>query len=176
MFRSVIFTAIFLVISITTVAQNAKSDDTPASFQGELAKGHGLYEKGKYEKALKAYQSAKEMVPGDPLSYYFIGWTQARLARYDDAIVTLRTATTMAGDKDPVLYAKGLFSIAVVEELRYQLDAAQAAWRAYKEYAQTQSKAGSFVATADARLAAIKKQQALDKKYAAVRERINQSK
>jgi tetratricopeptide (TPR) repeat protein len=149
---------------------------TGQTYHGRLAAGHQLYQKGDYSSALSEYEAAKQMSPGDPIAYYFIGCTQARLARYDDAIVTLKTTSTLAGDKNPSLHAKALFFSAVVEEMRWRLDEAEAAWNAYRGFAQTHDSAKTFPNTPEARLAAIEKMRKLDKEYSAVRERLESSK
>jgi hypothetical protein len=149
---------------------------TPLTYQGKLVNGHDMYMKGDFQGALTAYEVAKQMSPGEPITYYYIGFTQAKMARYDDAVVTLRTTCTLAGEKDPSLHAKALFAIGVVEEMRWNLDAAKEAWIAYQGFKQTHESAQMFLSTAEARLVAIEKMQKLDEQYQVVRERIEGSK
>lgn len=150
--------------------------DTPQTYHGKLARGHALYLSGDYEGALSAYEEAKTKTPGDPLGYYFIGCALAKLDRYDDAIISMRTIANVGGGKNPSLEAKGLFMIAVIEEMRAKLDSAKEAWNVYKGYAQTHTDAVTFIPTAEARLSAFEKKRALDEQYVAVRERIDASK
>ena len=198
MLRKLIFSSLFLLLPCTSIAQAisvevsadaeaGKPEPAPAettvpqikqtgqTYHGRLASGHQRYLAGDFSGALSEYEAAKQMSPGDPSAYYFIGCTQARLARYDDAIVTLKTTGTLAGEKDPSLQAKALFMSAVVEEMRGRLDAAEAAWTAYRGFAQTHDSAQTFPATPDARIAAIEKMRKLDQEYAVVRERLANS-
>lgn len=150
--------------------------DTPLTYPGKLTSGHELYMRGDFQGALTAYESAKLMSPEEPIAYYYLGFAQARLARYDDAIVTLRAACTKAGEKDPSLHAKALFAIAVVEEMRWNLEKAKEAWTGYLGFARTHDGAQTFPASAEARIAAIEKMKSLDEQYEVVRGRIDSSK
>ncbi|MCP4604312.1 MAG: tetratricopeptide repeat protein [Proteobacteria bacterium] len=184
MVRSTIAFFAFSLLSVTALTQGVPANsemtgpqvvNTPLSFSDKVARGHGMYANGDYAGALGIYEKAKEMDPGNAVVYYFIACSQAKLSRYDDARVTLKTASTLAGDKDQSLYAKAMFQIAVLEENRGRLDTAKEDWAAYKGYAQTHTAAVTFVSTADARLAAFEKKQKLDEEYKAVRERIASS-
>ena len=150
--------------------------ETPLTFHGKLARGHGLYLSGDHAGALSAYEEAKKAESGNPIVYYFIGCAMAKVGRYDDAMVTLKAMTTLGGDSDVSLMAKSLFMIAVVQEMGGRLDAAKEAWVAYQDYARSHVNAVTFAATPEARLAAIEKKKKLDVEYAVVRERIAASK
>jgi tetratricopeptide (TPR) repeat protein len=142
------------------------------NFHGQLAKGHALYVSGDYTGALTAYDAAKTMAPGEAVVNLFVGYTQAKLGRYDDAILALRTITTMSGSQDASLHAKALFVIAWVEEMRGGIEAIEGAWTGYEGYAQIHNDALTFVTTAQARIAALERMRKLDEKYRIVRERI----
>ena len=178
MLRSVFICLGILVVSTSAFAQEQPQQlvETGATFHGELAKGHELYKNKDFEGAYTAYEAAKDKQPGSPLAYYFLGCTQIQLARYDDASVTLRAVTTMAGTKNPSIHAKALFLIAMVEEMKGQLVAAKDAWTIYKSFIEANKDAIGYPGTADARIQAIDKKRALDEKYKVVQERIAASK
>ena len=71
-----------------------------------------------------------------------------------------------------LIRAKALFARAAIEEMRGPLEAVKEGWMAYEEYAQAHDDVATFLSTATARLAALKKMQDLDEKYQLVRERI----
>lgn len=156
----------------TAPATDAAAPAALATAGSKLASGHALYLQGDFPGALAAYEEAKELAPGSAHVYYFIGCAQARLNRYDDALVTWRTATTIAGAKDENTAGKALFQIAVTEEQRSRFDAAKDAWTAYQGFAQTHAKALTFVSSAKARLEALDKRAKLNEEYAPVREKI----
>jgi tetratricopeptide (TPR) repeat protein len=178
MLRRVLICLVVLVVSTSAFAQEEGLQviDSGATFHGELARGHELYKSQDFEGAYQAYEAAKDKAPGSPIAYYFLGCTQVRLARYDDASVTLRAVTTMAGDKNQSLHAKALFMIAIVEEMRVKLDSAKEAWNAYKAYVEPRKDAISYIGTAVARIDAIDKKLALDEKYKVVQDRLAASK
>ncbi len=149
--------------------------DTNLPFHGKLARGHELYKSGNYEGALSTYEQAKSDRPNDPVAYYFIGCALAKLGRYDNAVVALRTMANMAGTRERALHAKALFVIAYIEELRGSRENAKEAWIAYKGYAQTAGDITAYISTADARLEAFEKVEKLDQEYGIVRERIANS-
>ncbi len=144
----------------------------PESYTGKLEYGHELYLKGDFESALFAYNAAKEMKPSEPLSLYFIACAQAKLTRYDDAVSTLTALRTVCGEKLASLNARGLFLAACIEEMRGNLDNAELAWIAYKQFVSSHAGISSFAATAEARLSAFEKKRALDESYRGVSERI----
>lgn len=144
----------------------------PDTYAGRLTRGHRAYIAGDPSGAIDAYNKAKEMEPGRAEVYYFIGCAQAKLGMYDEAVSSLGTAGTIAGDKDEPLHAKTLFMVAVVAEMKGDFASAKAAWEAYLGYAQTHGEATTFAATAQARLEAIEKKLALDESYKVVVERI----
>ncbi len=158
-----------------TAATAPQVVDTPETVHGKLARGHRLYLGSDFAGALSAYEQAKEMEPGNAAIYYFIGCAQIKLDRFDDARVTLKTVSTLAGAKDESLSAKAMFLVAVLEENRRRFDTAKEDWGAYKGYAQTHQQAVTFIATAEARLEAIERKRKLDEEYAVVRERIASS-
>ena len=149
--------------------------DTQLPFHGKLARGHDLYKTGNYEGALSAYEQAKSDQPNDPIAYYFIGCALAKLGRFDNAIIALKTMATMAGTRERALHAKALFMVAVVEELQGKRENAKEAWQAYKSYAVTAGDITTFPATAESRLQAFEKVEKLDQEYKIVRERIANS-
>jgi Flp pilus assembly protein TadD len=149
--------------------------EMPPTFHGKVARGHQLYLAGNHGEALSAYELAKEMEPGNPFVYYLIGCTLAKLERFDDARVTLKTASTLASGKDEALNAKALFAIAVIEDNRGRLDEAETAWTEYQGFAQTHGAIETFIGTAEDRLKAIEARRKLDEQYAVVRERIGKS-
>lgn len=142
------------------------------SFDGVLAEGHALYLAGDHEGALAKYQDAKEKESGNALAYYFVGCAFSALDKTEDAISTLNTAATIAGEKDQSLHAKALFMIAVLKERSADWDAAKEAWTKYQGFAQTHADATTFVPVAQERLEAIKKHVKLDADYQVVRDRI----
>jgi tetratricopeptide (TPR) repeat protein len=144
----------------------------PQTYGGKLTEGNRHYVAGNFPGALAAYEEAKAMKPGDALSYYFIGCVQTKLVNHDDAIMSFRTAATIAGEKNAGHHGRALFMIAVVEEKRGKIEAAREAWVAYKGFVQTHKDVPGFVASADARLKAYDKKQELNQKYEIVRERI----
>ncbi|MFO8070643.1 MAG: hypothetical protein R6V85_02100 [Polyangia bacterium] len=143
----------------------------PPTFEGRLAEGHARYLATDYEAALDLYEQAKEMRSGEASAYYFIGFAQAALERWEDAIASLKTSATIAGAKKKALHARALFAVAVVQERRGDWKAAETAWKAYKGYAQTLKDVKTHIPTAESRLEAIKKSIELRKKYEGVREK-----
>jgi len=143
----------------------------PAHYEGKLARGHAAYLATDYEAALGAYQAAKDQDAGRPLAYYFMACAMSKLDRHDDAIAMLKTAATIAGEKDPSLHAKALFMIAVVRERKGDWKAAKTAWSEYVSYAKTHGDATTFVPVAEERIGVIDKKLQLEQEYAPVREK-----
>ena len=155
-------------VTANTAAPEAPAGDLP----GQLAKGHALYLSGDFNGALNTYVAAEAIAPSEPKVYLFVGYAQAKLGKYDDSVVALRTVTTMLAGKDVSLHAKALFVTAWVEEMRGDREAIRNAWTSYEGYAQVHTDAVTFATTAKARLAALDRMQKLDEQYRAVRERI----
>lgn len=145
------------------------------TFSGALSAGHGLFMKKNYQGALSRYEEAKQLKPDDVLVYYFIGCAQAKLERYDEALVSLKTTTTIAGTKYLDAHGKALFMMAMVEEMRHRDEAAIEAWKSYKVFAQTYSDAVTYSATATERLKVLDAKRSMEEEYVAVRERIANS-
>jgi hypothetical protein len=143
----------------------------PPTFEGKLAEGHARYLATDYETALELYEQAKEMNSGEASAYYFIGFAQAALERWEDAVASLKTSATIAGAKKKALHARALFAVAVVQERRGEWKKAEAAWRAYKGYAQTHKDVKTHLSTAESRLEAIEKNNELRDEYEGVREK-----
>jgi tetratricopeptide (TPR) repeat protein len=143
----------------------------PATYDGLLAAGHKLYLDGDAAGALAKYEEAKSADSGKPAAYYFVGFAKARLGNVEDAISSLGTAATLAGDKDIAMHAKALFSIAVVYDDKGDWDAAFTAWNKYLEYAEAHKDAAVFVDTAKSRIAVIERRRALETEGAAIRSR-----
>lgn len=150
--------------------------DAPISVQERLNRGHKLYAEQDFKGALSEYEQAKTDTPGAAIVYYFIGCAQARLAKYEDAILTFKTVSTLAGGRNNSLMGKAMFWLASIEEMRRQYDASVEGWKAYQGFAQTHQDAVTFPKTADARIEAINNTKALDESYRVVRERIQGAK
>ena len=154
-------------------AEGVEAAALPESYTGKLDYGHGLYLRGDYAEALAAYTAAKDSRTADPLPLYFIACAQAKLGNLDEARTALSALKTVCGERLPGLHARGLFLAAVIEEMGGDLAASAEAWAAYKSFAAAHSSVPTFVASADARSAAIEKVRTLDEQYQVVRERIS---
>lgn len=161
--------------STETDSTAAETSDLPATFEGRLAYGHSRYLAADYQGALTVYGKAKDLEAGEPVVYYFIGCTEAKLERWEEAISSLKTAATIAGAKDTKLHAKALFMIAVVQERRNEWTKAKSAWNEYLSYAKAHEDALTFVPVAEGRIAVIEKRIQLEKDYAVVKERANKT-
>lgn len=155
-------------------ADVASKPEAAKTYEGLLSLGHDAFLSGRHAGALDRYEEAKDMEPGRADAYYFIGYAQGRLGRFDEAFVTLQTARTVAGNKNTDLSAKVLFLRAVLQEQRGDLQAAEKAWTDYLGFAQTHTGARVFIESAQSRLDAIKKMQRLDEQYAEVRKRLEE--
>jgi tetratricopeptide (TPR) repeat protein len=174
MFRGI---AIALAVALLPVAASAQAADAaqpqlPPHYEGKLAHGHALYLATDFTGALAAYNAAKAQDSGQAPAYYFIACAQSKLDQHDDAIATLKTAATIAGDKDQSLHAKALFMVGVVQERKGDWEAAKTAWNEYLNYAKAHGDATTFVPAAEGRIEAIDKKLKLDSDYAPVREKM----
>jgi tetratricopeptide (TPR) repeat protein len=149
--------------------------EAKGTFAEAISAGHGLYMKRDYQSALSRYEEAKQLKPDNALIYYFIGCAQAKLQRYDEALVTLKTTTNIAGTKELDTHGKALFMMALVEEMRHRDEAAMEAWKSYKVFAQTYTDAVTYSATATERLKVLELKRSMEEQYVAVRERIANS-
>lgn len=143
----------------------------PAHYEGKLARGHAAYLVTDYSKALAIYQAAKDQDAGRAPAYYFMACAMSKLDRHDEAVAMLKTAATIAGEKDQTLHAKALFMIAVVREREGSWSEAKAAWKEYLNYAKAHGDATTFVPVAEGRIEVIDKKLKLDEDYAPVREK-----
>lgn len=62
----------------------------------KVSEGNEAYEAGRYEEALAAYRTAKELSPDDPIIDYNIGNTLNRLQQYKEATTASRDAARLA--------------------------------------------------------------------------------
>jgi tetratricopeptide (TPR) repeat protein len=160
---------VFALLFVPAVA--AAEVPVNMTYDSMLAAGHKLYVGGDAKGALAKYEAAKEAESGKPGAYYFIGAAKAKLGELDEAIGSLNTAATIAGDKDVGLHAKALFAAAVVQEQKGDWDAAYDAWNKYLGYAQAHTDVKSFVDSAKSRIEVIEKRRELATEGAAVRSR-----
>ncbi|MBX7111258.1 MAG: VWA domain-containing protein [Dehalococcoidia bacterium] len=92
----------------------------------KVSEGNAAYDAGRYDDALAAYQSAKDLAPGNPIVDYNIGNTLNRLQRYEEAQTASRAAARLADRTGATttaaraLYASGnhAFSQNVLEDAR----------------------------------------------------------
>ena len=184
MIRGIFFALVLVIAPVAAWAQdtapsepapdaseNAAASDLPAHYEGKLARGHASYMATDYSGALATYQAAKDQDAGRAPAYYFMACAMSKLDRHDEAVGMLKTAATIAGEKDQNLHAKALFMIAVVRERKGDWTAAKTAWKEYVSYANAHSDATTFVPAAEGRIEAIDKKLKLDEEYAPVREK-----
>jgi tetratricopeptide (TPR) repeat protein len=155
----------------SAVAETTAAPELPAHYEGKLARGHASYLATDYSGALAAYQAAKNQDAGLAPAYYFMACAMSKLDRHDEAVAMLKTAATIAGEKDQTLHAKALFMIAVVQERKGDWSAAKQAWNEYLSYAEAHGDATTFVPVAQGRIEIIDKKLKLDQEYAPVREK-----
>jgi tetratricopeptide (TPR) repeat protein len=176
--RGIVIILALAAVPAAALAQDAPAEDAaaqpelPPYYEGKLARGHAMYLATDFAGALNAYGAAKDQDAGRPDAYYFIACAQSKLGQHDDAIASLKTAATIAGEKDTTIHAKALFMIGVVQERKSDWKAAKAAWNEYLGYAKSHSDATTFVPSAEGRIEAIDKKIKLDSDYAPVRERL----
>jgi len=165
---------ICIVLALAVAPSWALAADQPKdglTYDGKLAEGHASYLAGNFEGALASYSEARDTEPGKAQTYYFMGWAQARLDRTSEAVASLRTAASVAGEKDQSLHARVLFSVAVLLERSGDRDGAAEAWASYLEYARAHGDAKVFEDEAQARLDAIDRWRKLVEDYAPVKRR-----
>ena len=76
----------------------SRDEDLP---KDPFARGRALFQQGKLEEALTAFQQAEEKEPRDPIVKSWLGYVQYRLNRHDEAITTLNRAIELRGDRKP---------------------------------------------------------------------------
>ncbi len=169
-----VMAVLFFVAPIEPAAQERVSTNQAEvlSYPGLLSQGHRAALSGDDTRALERYEAAKDMKPGEAEAYYFIGYAQGRLGRFEEAFATLATARSVSGKKNADFNGKLLFLRAFLEEKRGDLQAAEKAWTKYLGFAQTHAGARVFPETAKSRLEAIKNKQRIDEQYVEVRKRI----
>jgi tetratricopeptide (TPR) repeat protein len=163
----------FVVVFVLLAVPAAAAAEVPVgmTYDSMLAAGHKLYVDGDAKGALEKYKAAKDADSGKPAAYYFIGAAQAKLGELAEAVASLNTAASIAGDKDVALHAKALFAAAVVLEQKGDWDAAFDAWNKYLGYAQAHTDVPTFADSAKSRIAAIEKRRELAAEGAATRAR-----
>lgn len=159
-----------LAVSVLIMSAGALGQEV--KFDGKIAAGHALYLAGDFDGAVKTYQEAKEINSGRAEVYYFLGWALAGLEKYAEATATLKTAATIAGEKNLEVKGKALFSVAAILERIGDRDGAKEAWTDYLGFAQTHTDATVFIEVAQARLEAIEQVGKLEKDFAGVKEKM----
>lgn len=176
MIRSTAILIILFLISSNTLAQSPNQPASrPETYEGLLALGHTQYINQSYDEAMVHYEAAKNVDPGKPDAYYFIGCTLKQQKKYQNAVSMLASAATVAGDTSPSMHAKALFVIAVTWEVALNLEKAKYAWIDYKSFAAIHPEANPFTTVANERGEAINVWLKRLEEYEIVKQRISAS-
>ena len=65
----------------------------PDYVPGWINRGYILYNLGRYDEELKAYQTAITLDPASPEAWFNKGYSLAGMKRYDEAIAAFNTST-----------------------------------------------------------------------------------
>ena len=163
--RAIVFFLALIAVPAAAAAQ------APQRYESKLAAGHAMYLAGDAAGALAKYGEAKDMDPGKPDAYYFTGVAKARLGNSEEAISSIETAATIAGDKDVAMHAKALFAVAAILDAKADWDAASEAWKKYLEYAEAHADVAVFADAAKSRISVIERRHALETEGAAIHSR-----
>ncbi|WP_165070239.1 VWA domain-containing protein [Paludisphaera rhizosphaerae] len=88
-----------LALAVSQVAAESPPETAPQA----VARGQSLYEAGRFEDALHAFQDAAARAPGRPVPLYNLGATLYQLGRYPQAVLRYQEARLTA---DPALRTK----------------------------------------------------------------------
>jgi tetratricopeptide (TPR) repeat protein len=138
--------------------------------------GNTKYAARDFVAAIAAYQKAIELDPNNALGHYFLGEAQLAGGNLIEAEAAWNRASLAAGDKEPALRARILFVLADLKERQKKWDEARATWQVYLDWAAKFPNAGAFPGSGQSRQQAIDSMKKQDTAYAAVRQRIADTK
>ncbi|WP_204140977.1 tetratricopeptide repeat protein [Halomicronema sp. CCY15110] len=94
-------------VSSTRATLQPDTDDPSSQAAEQFYIGNGLYEAGRYEEAIAAYDAALNIKPDKDEALYNKGNALSDLGRYEEAIAAYDAALNIKPDKDEALYNKG---------------------------------------------------------------------
>jgi tetratricopeptide (TPR) repeat protein len=155
---------------------SAVSADAAHSYKEACSQGNAKYAARDFPGAVQAYQKAIEIDPNNALAHYYLGEAQLAAGNTMEAEAAWNRASLAANEKDPALRARILFVIADLKERQKKWDEARAAWQVYLDWAAKFPNAGAFPGSGQSRQQAIDSMKKQDTAYAAVRQRIADTK
>jgi tetratricopeptide (TPR) repeat protein len=156
-------------------APAATSPRRPGSspYNPKIQKGIGLYAARDYAGAAVAFKDDIAAEPAAPLPYYLLAEAQIAAGSLADADASLQAGLARADTNDNVK-CKILFVLADLRERQGNLENARKAWEQYAQFVASHPASNGYIATATERIRVIDQHFELDKKYAPVRQRIEQ--
>lgn len=142
-------------------------------FWEALKKGDDLYVARDFDGAIAAYKEAITKTPQHPLGHYRIGEAHLAKKEISEAEAAWVAALRYVGP-DKSLKAKILFVLADLRERQKSLDDATDRWNAYAQFAQQNTDAKTYPASAEERKKRVATWKQMLDQYGAVRKRIEQ--
>ena len=154
-------------------AAPAKKSNPPGTgpFWDAVIQGDAAYAARDFEGAIKAYRTAIEKDPNNPMGHYRLGETQLAKGDLVEAEASWQAGLRHAA-KDAPMRAKLLFRLADLRERTRKHDDALAQWKEYATHAQASPDAKAFPATAAERQKRLNEWKQLSADSLAVKERI----
>lgn len=154
-------------------AAPARKSNPPGTgpFWDAVIQGDSAYAARDFEGAIKAYRTAIEKDPNNPMGHYRLGETQLAKGDLVEAEASWQAGLRHAS-KDAPLRAKLLFRLADLRERTRKHDDALAQWKEYATHAQANPDAKAFPATAAERQKRLNEWKQLSADSLAVKERI----
>jgi tetratricopeptide (TPR) repeat protein len=163
--------------SASASAQYDPNNTTGISkFMEMCLEGNRKYLANDYDGALETYRSALRLSPRNPFGHYLVAEAHLAAGRPADAEAALKQAEQMSDLRSPLLRSKVLFLLADARERQQKWLEAQAAWRAYSDWAMKHvDGGGTFTMNAAARVRVLDEAIARERSASVVRERIDAS-